>query len=81
MIDYKKVSKGDILRIVGEGAPGFAALGDLVRVIGVCDNRVSVEKKNGEKALFFGSCGATRLEPTKWKGEFPEEGQKEQYIT
>jgi hypothetical protein len=66
MIDYGKVQYGDILRIVGAGAPGYAVLGDLVRVVEVTKNSVQVEDKNGEKVEFLYNCGAARLEPTEW---------------
>jgi hypothetical protein len=33
MIDYSRVAKGDVLEIVGSGAPGHAAVGDRVRVV------------------------------------------------
>jgi hypothetical protein len=32
MIRYEETNRGDILKLVGEGAPGFGQLGDLVRV-------------------------------------------------
>jgi hypothetical protein len=66
MIDYSKVKYGDILRIVGAGAPGYAELGDLVRVVEVTKNSVKVEDKNGIKVDFLYNCGAARLEPTQW---------------
>lgn len=72
MIDFNKVSKGDILKIIGDGAPGYAKIGELVRVIETHPHRVVVEKKDGQRATFYNTCGAARLEPTKWKGEFPE---------
>jgi len=71
-IDYSKTNKGDILKIVGAGAPGYAKNGDLVRVIGVSKNGVTVEDKNGEKVDFVFNCGAARLEETEWKKDFPE---------
>lgn len=78
MIDYSRVSRGDILRIVGQGAPGFAELGDLVRVTSVFKNGVWVEDLDGESRRFVFNCGAARLEPTewkKWKKNFPPEHQ------
>jgi len=49
LIDYSKVCTGDILKIVGEGAPGYAELGDLVRIVEIDINSVKVENKNGKK--------------------------------
>lgn len=72
MIDYKKVEIGDILRITGSGAPGYAALGELVRVTRVHLNSVFVEDRDGKTAEFVYNCGAARLEPTEWKKDFPE---------
>ena len=72
-IDYNKTNRGDILRIVGAGAPGYASLGDLVRVVDVHKNSVKVEDKNGEKVDFVFNCGAARLEETEWKKDFPTE--------
>uniref|UniRef100_A0A6M3JEM8 Uncharacterized protein n=1 Tax=viral metagenome TaxID=1070528 RepID=A0A6M3JEM8_9ZZZZ len=71
-IDYSKTNVGDVLRIVGAGAPGYAAIGDLVRVVEVHHNSVKVEDKNGEKVDFVFNCGAARLEETEWKKDFPE---------
>jgi hypothetical protein len=70
MIDYSKVSKGDILKIVGNGAPGFAQLGDLVRITEVHLNSVKVENRDGETAEFMYNCGAARLEPTEYKTDY-----------
>lgn len=67
MIDYKKTKVGDILKIVGNGAPGWAVLGDLVRVTHVMPKGVAVEKPTGETAEFSFDCGAARLSPTEWE--------------
>lgn len=77
MIDYGKVKEGDILRVSedGEGAPGFAEKGDLLRVTEVCANGVRVEDKNGTLCDFSYECGAARLEPTEWCGDFPTTGE------
>lgn len=61
MIDYSKTKKGDILRIVGAGAPGYAELGDLVRVTEVAKNSVHVEDRDGKPVEFLFNCGAARL--------------------
>lgn len=73
MIDYSKVKKGDVLRIVGKGAPGWANLGDLVRVKTVSLAAVMVEDRNLNECEFSFNCGAARLEPTEFCDEFPEE--------
>jgi hypothetical protein len=72
VIDYAKTNVGDILKIVGAGAPGYAQLGDLVRVTRVDKNAVQVEDKGGERVEFLFNCGAARLEPTEWTKDFPE---------
>ena len=64
MIDYAKIKEGDKLRITGMGAPGFAALGDLVEVVSTNGkNRCDVKRADGETAYFALTCGAQRLEP------------------
>ena len=70
MIDYSKVGHGDILRIVGAGAPGYAALGDLVRVVARAKESITVENKHGKRVEFAFNCGAARLAPTEDKGDF-----------
>lgn len=72
MINYSEVSKGDILKIVGIGAQGYANYGDLVRVLEKGVNFIRVENESGKTATFRHSCGAERLESTKWKKDFPE---------
>ena len=74
MIDYLKVQVGDILKIDGAGALGYAKNGDLVRVTEVHINSVKVEDRNGSTAEFMYNCGAARLEPTEWTKDFPEGG-------
>jgi hypothetical protein len=71
MVDYSKVKAGDILKIVGAGAPGYAKNGDLVRVKETYINGVLVEDRNGRAAEFVFNCGAARLEETEWKADFP----------
>lgn len=72
MINYAKTNRGDILKIVGVGAPGYAHLGDLVRVKEVTKLGVLVENKHGSECEFVYNCGAARLEPTEWTQDFPE---------
>lgn len=72
MIDYGKVDRGDILKIVAPGAPGFAENGELVRVLKKTLNGVEVENKSGDTAEFLFNCGGARLEETEWKKDFPE---------
>lgn len=69
MIDYAKMRRGDILRIIGAGAPGFCELGDLVRVTATNQNGVWVEDRHGKEFVF--NCGAARLEATEWRDDFP----------
>jgi hypothetical protein len=71
MIDYGKVKRGDILEIVEPGAPGYAQLGELVRVIKVSRNSVHVENRDGKTCEFLYNCGAARLKETEWKDDFP----------
>lgn len=73
MIDYEKTERGDILKIVGAGAPGYAQLGDLVRVTERTKLGVMVENKHGQQCEFVYNCGAARLEPTEWRNDFPVE--------
>ena len=71
MIEYEKVERGDILRLVGIGAPGYAKVGDLLRVTATFKIGVHVEDKDGKPAEFAYNCGAARLEPTEWRKDFP----------
>ena len=71
MINYAEVERGDILKLVGAGAPCFAELGDLLRVLEITLNGVMVEDKNGDTTEFVFNCGAARLEETEWKKDFP----------
>lgn len=73
MIDYTKTKRGDILKLIGAGAPGYAQLGDLLRVKKVNVNSVEVENRNGDPCEFMYNCGAERLEPTEWTEDFPKE--------
>lgn len=62
MVDFKKVHVGQKLKIVGEGAPGFAKLGDVVVVNEIGENRIYCTNEKGETAFFALTCGAQRLE-------------------
>ncbi len=73
MIDYEATRRGDILKLVGLGAPGFCKLGDLVRVLNTTTNGVLVENKDGNRCEFVFNCGAGRLELTEWRDDFPKE--------
>lgn len=73
MIAYAQTETGDILEIVGQGAPGFAKIGELVRVLGTTLHGVEVENKSGETCEFLFNCGAARLKETEWKKDFPPE--------
>ena len=72
MIKYNKTKRGDILRLVGKGFPGYAELGDLLLVTDVNVNGVFVEDREGYPAEFVFNCGAARLEATEWRKDFPE---------
>jgi hypothetical protein len=78
MINYSETKRGDILKLVGAGAPGYARNGDLVRVKEVFPNGVKVENKMGELCEFVYNCGAARLEATEWKQDFPADGAPDQ---
>ena len=73
MINYTEINVGDVLKIVGTGASGYAQLGDLVRVTEVHRNSVLVENRDGDPCEFIYNCGAARLEPTEWEKDFPTE--------
>jgi hypothetical protein len=61
MIDYGRVAKGDVLQIVGVGAPGYATTGDHVRVVHVGLDNIVVEDEAGRWAKFVGNHGASLL--------------------
>ena len=62
MIDFKTVKVGQKVKVVGAGAPGFAALGEELEITKVESNRVYAKREDGEEAFFALSCGAARLE-------------------
>ncbi len=62
MIDYNTIKVGDKVKVVGAGAPGYAALGDELEITAVSHNRVDTINKSGEAAYFALTCGAARLE-------------------
>lgn len=72
-IKYEETNRGDILKIVNAGAPGFAVNGELVRVLERTKNGVMVENNKGDPCEFVFNCGADRLEATEWKNDFPAE--------
>ncbi len=74
-IKFSETKVGDILKLIGQGAPGFARLGDLLRVKEVFKEAVLVEDKNGRECEFVFNCGADRLEVTEWRDDFPAEGK------
>ncbi len=65
MIDYGRTANGDVLEIVGFGAPGYAAVGDRVRVVHVGLDNIVVEDKADRWAKFIGNKGASRLRPAE----------------
>lgn len=71
MINYSETHVGDVLRLVPPGAPGYAAIGDLLRVTEVHRNSVKTEDRDGLQTEFLYNCGAKRLEPTEWTFDFP----------
>lgn len=71
MIEYTTTRRGDILKVVGAGAPGSFQLGDLVRVKEAHANSVLVEDRDGTEVEFLYNCGAARVEPTEWRDDFP----------
>ena len=71
MIKYSETKKGDILKVVGAGAPGYCELGELVRVTEVHEESVFTENRDRVVVEFVFNCGAARLEPTEWKNDFP----------
>jgi hypothetical protein len=62
MIDFKTIRVGDVVRVVGMGAPGFAQLGDTLTITEVRQDRVYAKRDDGEQAFFALTCGASRLE-------------------
>lgn len=65
MIDFKTIRVGDRVRVVGMGAPGFAALGDFLTISRVAHDRVWAKSDSGDEAFFALTCGASRLELVK----------------
>lgn len=72
-IKFIETRVGDILKLTGQGAPGFAELGDLLRVLAVFKETALVENRDGHKCEFVFNCGADRLETTEWRDDFPAE--------
>ncbi|MHB1953560.1 MAG: hypothetical protein ACYCOU_07385 [Sulfobacillus sp.] len=71
MIDYDKTNRSDILRIIDPRSRDYGCeIGDLVRVLERTEQGVRVEKKDGGTVEFVFNCGAARLEPTEWTGDF-----------
>ena len=58
-IKYSEINVGDILKLVGAGAPGYGELGDLVRVKKVFAEAVLTENKRGQECEFVFNCGAS----------------------
>jgi hypothetical protein len=65
MIDFAIIKVGEKVTVVGQGAPGFAALGEVLEITKVENDRVYAKRDNGEEAFFALTCGAARLELTK----------------
>jgi hypothetical protein len=62
MINYNTIKPTDKVKVVGAGAPGYAALGDVLEITKVEPNKVHTIRPDGEEAFFALSCGAARLE-------------------
>ena len=62
MIDYETIKVGDKVKVVGQGAPGFAKLDDVLTITEVADRKVVAARADGATAFFALSCGAARLE-------------------
>lgn len=62
MIDFETIERGDKVKVVGTGAPGFAKLGDILEITKVEHNKVYAKRSDGEEAFFALTCGAARLE-------------------
>ena len=62
MLDFKTIAVGDKVKVVGAGAPGFAELGDELRITRVQSDRVYAERPDGKDAFFALTCGSARLE-------------------
>jgi hypothetical protein len=62
MIDFKTIQVGDKVKVVGMGAPGFAALGDVLTITHVEPSKVYAKREDGTEAFFALTCGASRLE-------------------
>ena len=62
MIDFKEISVGDKVKVVGMGAPGFAGLGEKLEITQSLPNKVFAKRADGKEAYFALTCGASRLE-------------------
>jgi len=62
MIDFETIKEGDVVKVVGMGAPGFAQLGDELTITRVEHNQVHAARADGVEAYFALTCGASRLE-------------------
>lgn len=65
MKNFTGIAVGDVLKITGQGAPGFAELGEEVQVIELLRHpgvRVCLMRDKSITASFVLSCGAERLE-------------------
>jgi len=69
MIDFNTIKVGDIVEVVGMGAPGFAKLGDRLEITRVFSNKVFAKTFGGSEAFFALTCGASRLSVLKNKDE------------
>lgn len=61
MIRYAEIKTGDVVKVVGLGAPGFVKNGEFLTVIETGEDYVRCEAANGGIARFNSICGAERL--------------------
>ena len=61
MIDFAKIEVGTIVEVVGMGAPGFAEIGDILKITQVEPNKVFAFRSDGKEVFFAITCGASRL--------------------
>lgn len=65
MIKFDAIVVGDKVKVVGMGAPGFAALNETLEITRVLPDRVYAKRSDGNEAFFALTCGASRLEKIK----------------
>jgi phosphoribosylamine-glycine ligase len=61
MISFEIIKVGDKVKVVGNGARGYASIGEILEITEVRTDRVYTKRKNGDIAYFALTCGAARL--------------------